>query len=206
MSFISARFALPVAAAFALALSIAPAPAPAQDTAVQDVLGADVDFGPAIGESFDFGTLSDQTGAGRDLSSIADEFGLVLMFVRSADWCPFCQAQMIEINGSLAEIESRGYGMATISYDSTDILSRFTAREGIGYTMLSDEGSMIINKYGLRETNYEEGHRAYGVPKPVVFILSADGVIEGKLFEENFRERPPATAVIEALDGVNSGA
>jgi hypothetical protein len=31
-------------------------------------------------------------------------------------------------------------------------------------------------------------------------------VIEGKLFEENFRERPPATAVIEALDGVNSGA
>jgi len=199
MSRISARFALPLAAAFALALSISLAGA-------QDAPGAQVDFGPAIGESIDFGTLSDQTGAGRDLASIAGENGLVLMFVRSADWCPYCQAQMIEINGSLAEIESRGYGMATISYDNTDVLTRFTAREDIGYTMLSDEGSQIIEKYGLRETNYEEGHRAYGVPKPIVFLLSPEGVIEGKLFEVNFRERPPATAVIEALDAVNSGA
>ncbi len=204
MTNITACFALPLAALFALALSIAPTTA--QDAAVQDAPGAEVDFGPAIGESIDFGTLKDQTGAGRDLASITGENGLVLMFVRSADWCPFCQAQMIEINGSLAELESRGYGFATVSYDDTDILSRFTARQSIGYTMLSDEGSQIIEKYGLRETNYEEGHRAYGVPKPIIFILSPDGVIEGKLFEESFRERPPATAVIEALDEVNAGA
>lgn len=199
MSRIIAFFALPLAAFAALALSTGPISA-------QVAPGADIDFGPAIGESIDFGSLSDQTGAARDMASIAGENGLVLMFVRSADWCPFCQAQMIEINGSLAEIESRGYGLATISYDSPEILARFTAREGIGYTMLSDEGSQIINKYGLRETNYEEGHRAYGVPKPIVFILSPSGEIEGKLFEENFRVRPPATAVIEALDAVNSGA
>jgi len=199
MSRIAVHFALPFAVLVALALSAAPMSA-------QDVLGAEVDFGPAIGEHIDIGTLADQTGTARDLASLTGENGLVLMFVRSADWCPYCQAQMIEINGSLAEIESRGYAMATISYDNTDILSRFTAREGIGYSMLTDEGSQIIEKYGLRETNYEEGHRAYGVPKPIVFILSATGVIEGKLFEENFRVRPPATAVIEALDAVNSGA
>ena len=196
---IAAHFALLFAVLIALALSAGPMSA-------QDAAGAEVDFGPAIGERIDIGTLSDQTGAARDLASLTGENGLVLMFVRSADWCPFCQAQMIEINGSLAEIESRGYAMATISYDNTDILSRFTAREHIGYTMLYDEGSQIIEKYGLRETNYEEGHRAYGVPKPIVFILSTTGVIEGKLFEENFRVRPPATAVVEALDAVHSGA
>jgi peroxiredoxin len=172
----------------------------------QNAPGAQVDFGPAIGEHIDIGTLADQTGTARDLASLTGENGLVLMFVRSADWCPFCQAQMIEINGSLAEIESRGYAMATISYDNTDILSRFTAREGIGYTMLYDEGSQIIEKYGLRETNYKEGHRAYGVPKPIVFILSPAGEIKGKLFEENYRVRPPATAVVEALDAIDSGA
>ena len=198
MSRIIAFFALPLAALAVLALSAGPLTA-------QNTLGADVDFGPAIGESIEFGTLSDQTGTGRDMASIAGENGLVLMFVRSADWCPYCQAQMIEINGSLAEIESRGYALATISYDNPDILARFTARENIGYTMLYDEGSQIINKYGLRETNYEEGHRAYGVPKPIVFILSPAGEIEGKLFEDDFRVRPPATAVIEALDAI-SGA
>jgi len=199
MSRLIAFFALPLAAFAVLALSAGPISA-------QDAPGAGIDFGPAIGEHIDFGSLSDQTGAARDMASIAGENGLVLMFVRSADWCPYCQAQMIEINGSLAEIESRGYGLATISYDNPEILARFTAREGIGYTMLSDEGSQIINKYGLRETNYEEGHRAYGVPKPIVFILSTSGEIEGKLFEENFRVRPPATAVIEALDAIDSGA
>ncbi len=199
MSHFAARYALPFAAIIAFSLSVAPISA-------QDAPGAEVDFGPAIGESIDIGALSDQTGTARDLASLSGENGLVLMFQRSADWCPYCQAQMIEINGSLAEIESRGYGMATISYDNTDILSRFTARENIGYAMLYDEGSQIIEKYGLRETNYEEGHRAYGVPKPIVLILSPAGVVEAKLFEENFRVRPPATAVIETLDKVNSGA
>ena len=199
MSRIAVHFALPFAVLVALALSAAPMSA-------QDAPGGNVDFGPALGEHIDIGTLADQTGAARDLASLTGENGLVLMFVRSADWCPYCQAQMIEINGSLAEIEARGYAMATISYDNTDILSRFTARQGIGYTMLYDEGSQIIEKYGLRETNYEEGHRAYGVPKPIIFILSTGGEIEGKLFEERYRVRPPATAVIEALDGVNSGA
>jgi peroxiredoxin len=199
MSRFAAIFALPLAALIALSLTVAPISA-------QDTPGAEVDFGPAIGEHIDFGSLADQTGTARDLASLTGENGLVLMFQRSADWCPFCQAQMIEINGSLAEIESRGYALATISYDNTDILSRFTARENIGYAMLYDEGSQIIDKYGLRETNYEEGHRAYGVPKPIVLILSPAGVIEAKLFEENFRVRPPATAVIEALDEVNSGA
>lgn len=199
MNFTAPRILLSLAAVFALTLSISPLSA-------QNAPGSDIGFGPAIGESIDFGTLSDQEGAARDLAGLTGENGLVLMFVRSADWCPFCQAQMIEINGSIADIESRGYGFATVSYDDTDILSRFTARESIGYTMLSDEGSEIINKYDLRETNYEEGHRAYGVPKPIIFILSPEGVIEGKLFEENFRERPPAAAVVEAIEVVNAGA
>lgn len=196
---IASLLALPLTVLMVLALSTGPVSAQASP-------GAEIDFGPAIGESIDIGSLSDQTGTARDLASLSGENGLVLMFVRSADWCPYCQAQMIEINGSLAEIESRGYAMATISYDNTEILSRFTAREGIGYAMLYDEGSQIIEKYGLRETNYEEGHRAYGVPKPIVLILSPAGEIKGKLFEENFRVRPPATAVIEALDAIDSGA
>jgi peroxiredoxin len=188
------------AALLALSLTIAPA-------AAQDAPGSEVDFGPAIGDSVDFGTLTDQTGAARDQASVTGANGLVLMFVRSADWCPYCQAQMIEINESLAEIEARGYGFATISYDSTEILSRFTGRQSIDYTMLSDADSRVIDQYGLREERYEEGHRAHGVPKPIVFILNEDGVIEGKLFEEDYRVRPPAAAVVEAIDAINgSGA
>ena len=193
------RFALSLILTFAVLIGVSPAFA-------QNAPGADIGFGPAIGEHIDFGMLKDQTGTERDLSAIAGENGLVLMFVRSADWCPYCQGQLIDMNAHLSEMTSRGYTVASLSYDSTEILARFTAREDIGYTMLSDEGSQIIDKYGLRENDYPEGHRAYGVPKPIIFILSPEGVIEGKLFEESYRERPPATAVAEALDAVNSGA
>ena len=187
-------------AAFLFALGIAIAPAAAQGTP-----GADIAFGPAIGEAIEIGTLKDQSGADRDLASLMGENGLVLMFVRSADWCPYCQAQMIDMNETLDELEARGYGMASISYDNTDILARFAMREGIDYTMLYDEGSMVIDRYSLREERYEEGHRAYGVPKPIVFILNENGIIEGKLFEEDYRTRPPGEAVVEAIDAIGPG-
>ena len=187
-------------AAFLFVLAITTAPA-----AAQNAPGADIAFGPAIGETIDIGTLKDQSGADRNLADLTGENGLVLMFVRSADWCPYCQAQMIDMNGTLPELASRGYGMASISYDDTDILSRFAMREGIDYAMLYDEGSQVIDRYGLREERYEEGHRAHGVPKPIVFILGENGIIEGKLFEEDYRTRPPGEAVVEALDAIDTG-
>jgi len=186
----------------ALILVFAAAMTPA---AAQTGPGADVDFGPAIGGSVDFGSLGDQAGTARDFASVAGENGLVLMFVRSADWCPYCQAQLIDMNGMLGEIQSRGYGLASISYDDMAILERFAAREGIDFAMLSDQGSVIIDAYGLREERYEVGHRAHGVPKPIVLILDENRVVEGKLFEEDYRTRPPGAAVVEALDQIGSG-
>jgi len=47
--------------------------------------------------------------------------GLVLFFFRSADWCPFCQAQMMDLNTAVAGMESRGYKLAGISYDTPEI-------------------------------------------------------------------------------------
>jgi len=82
------------------------------------------------------------------------------------------------------------------------VLARFTERRGIGFPLLSDLGSEIIDKYGLREERYPEGNRAYGVPKPIVFVLTREGTIAAKLFEEDYRVRPPAALVIETLEGL----
>ena len=53
---------------------------------------------------------------------------MVLFFFRSADWCPYCQAQLIDVNGGIAEIEKRGYRVAGLSYDNPEILQAFTAK------------------------------------------------------------------------------
>jgi len=65
------------------------------------------DLGPAIGtKAPDIGARLDQTGKPRQLSDLMGRNGLVLMFFRSAEWCPFCQAQLVDINSGVAEIES----------------------------------------------------------------------------------------------------
>jgi peroxiredoxin len=159
------------------------------------------DLGPPVGtKAPDIGTPLDQTGKPRPLASLMSKNGLVLLFFRSADWCPFCKAQLIDVNGGVAEIEKRGYNVAALSYDSPEILAAFTAKRDIVYTLLSDPKSEVIDRYQLRDPKYPPGSRAYGVPRPIIFILDTNGIIKAKLYEESFKDRPPVTSVISKLD------
>jgi peroxiredoxin len=164
------------------------------------------DLGPAIGtKAPDIGTRLDQFGKPRQLSDLMGRNGLVLFFFRSAEWCPFCQAQLVDINGGVAEIEKRGYRVAGLSYDSPEILETFTAKRHLTYTMLSDPKSEIIDRYNLRDPQYPPGSRAYGVPRPIIFVLDPQGVIKAKLFEESFKNRPPVSSIISRLDELGGG-
>jgi peroxiredoxin len=165
------------------------------------------DLGPPVGiKAPDIGTRPDQTGKPRMLPDLMGKQGLVLMFFRSADWCPYCQAQLIDVNGGVAEIEKRGYRVAALSYDSPEILQAFTVKRHIAYTFLSDPKSEVIDTYKLRDPQYAPGSRAYGVPQPIIFILDTNGVIKAKLYEESFKVRPPVTAVLSKLDEIGKGS
>ena len=165
------------------------------------------DLGPPVAtRAPDIGSRLDQTGKPRTFADLVGRNGLVLMFFRSADWCPYCQAQLIEVNGGVAEIEKRGYRIAALSYDSPEILQAFTVKRHIAFTFLSDPKSEVIDLYKLRDPQYPPGNRAYGVPRPIIFILYRNGVIKSKLFEESYKVRPPVAAVISRLDELAKGS
>jgi peroxiredoxin len=163
------------------------------------------DLGPPIGLiAPDIGKRLDQAGTPRTLADVMGSRGLVLMFFRSTDWCPYCQAQLIDMNGGAAEIEKRGYRIAALSYDSPETLKTFADKRQISFTFLSDPKSEVIDLYKLRDPQYLPGSRAYGVPKPIIFILDKGGVIRAKLYEESFKVRPPVSAVISAIDALGA--
>jgi peroxiredoxin len=165
----------------------------------------DFDLGPPVNaKAPDIGTPQDQTGKPRTLNSLMGEKGLVLFFFRSAGWCPFCQAQMIDLNTGVAAMEKRGYKLAGISYDTPEVLKTFIDRRKITYTLLSDPKSEVIDRYKLRDPQYPPGNFAYGVPRPIIFILDKNGIIKAKLYEDTYTKRPPTTLVIETLDKVAS--
>jgi peroxiredoxin len=159
------------------------------------------DLGPAIGtKTPTIGTPLDETGKPRSLDSLMGKNGMVFFFFRSAVWCPFCQAQLMDLNSGVADIEKRGYSLVGISYDVPSAQATAIAKRGLKFTLLSDPKSEVIDRYKLRDPQYKVGNMAYGVPRPIIFVLNRDGIIKAKLYEDTFKTRPPVGLVIETID------
>jgi hypothetical protein len=62
-------------------------------------------------------------------------------------------------------------GLATISYDSQQILADFATRHGITFPMLSDVGSPTIKRYGILNTVIEEALGPHGKDPAVLADL-----------------------------------
>lgn len=158
--------------------------------------------GPAVGATVPVIEAQDQDGARRNLVSLTGLNGLVLLVTRSADWCPFCQQQMIGLEGVRAQIEQRGWKLAAISTDSVAELARFDQRRNIGYTMLSDERADIVRQLDLLDPSQPPGRRHNGLPVPTILFLSPQGEVLAKLGGENYRVRPAPEAVLSMLDSL----
>lgn len=160
------------------------------------------DIGPAVGTQVPPISARDAAGKAVTIKSLSDKNGVVLVFFRSAKWCPFCQKQLVDLKDAQAPLAQRGYKLVALSYDSPEVLTAFTAKQKIGFTLLSDQGSTTIDAFKLRDPQYKEGSFAYGVPMPGIFVISPRGVVQAKLAEEGYRNRPPVSAVLAAVDGV----
>ena len=140
----------------------------------------------------------DQNGTVQTLDSLSGEKGLVLVFNRSFDWCPYCKAQLVGLQEASANLEAAGLNIATITYDAVDTLKLVEEDLDISFAMLHDEGIKHVNAFNILNTSYEPDSFAYGVPQPGIMLVSPEGVIKAKFAEENFRIRPDWSDVIEA--------
>lgn len=147
--------------------------------------------------------LKDSAGKPTSLAREMGPEGMVLFLVRSADWCPFCKAQLVRTNDIGKEITSRGYGLASLSYDRPEILANFATTKGLSYRLLSDVDSHMIDALGLRDPQYDPDSFAYGVPRATILILGTDGTVKAKYVSEDFRSRPSNDDVLAMLNKVD---
>ena len=161
------------------------------------------DPGPAVGTRVPPIAARDVTGKPVTLRGLSGSKGVVLVFFRSARWCPYCQKQLIDLRDAQAPLAARGYRLVALSYDAPDVLTRFAAQRDIGYDLLSDAGSVTIDAFKMRDPQYKPDSFAYGVPTPAIFVLSPLGVVKAKLAEEGYKTRPPVATVLAAVDALN---
>ncbi len=146
--------------------------------------------------------LRDSSGQPVTLAQKMGPKGMVLFLVRSADWCPFCKAQLIRTNDIRATVTAKGYTLASLSYDKPETLAGFAKAKGLNYMMLSDAGSKMIDALALRDPQYSAGSFAYGVPRPTILILGRDGSVKAKYVSDDYRSRPSNEDVLAMLAGV----
>jgi peroxiredoxin len=145
----------------------------------------------------------DTAGKARTLSSLSGQKGVVLVFFRSAKWCPFCQAQLKSIKALQAPLAKRGFTLAAISYDSAEELAKFARAQAIGYPLLSDGKSTMIDAFGLRDPAYAKGSFAYGVPKASTYVIDRTGTVRWRTIATDYKIRDDNAAILAAVDGIH---
>ena len=158
---------------------------------------------PAVGDKAPMLAAIDSTGKAQTLKSVQGPKGTVLVFFRSASWCPYCKAQLIDLNSNAAgALKAKGYSLVGLSYDSPEILAKFAAERGVTWPLLSDQKSTVIDAWQLRDPAYGADSRASGVPRPAIYVVGRDGKIKARLMEESYKNRPQVEALIAAVEAV----
>jgi peroxiredoxin len=135
----------------------------------------------------------------------------------------------VELQGRHQELQAQGLGLATISYDSREVLAAFSKQHGITYPMLSDQGSATIKRYGILNTVVADAlgpnkddpavkadvqkyisvvnpsAMMEGVAFPGTFMLDRQGRVTSRFFEDFYIERNTVSSVMKRL-GVGGAA
>lgn len=156
--------------------------------------------GLKVGENAPEFTLVSASGEAVSLTELLDNGPVVLAFVRSADWCPFCRRQLQDLEKSRSAIEATGAQLVALSYDAVETQAQAMQKLGLTYPLLSDPGSLTIKAYDL--LNEEAKGRAMGVPHPAIFIIDSAGTIRVKLMEESYRDRPASAEIIKGIQSL----
>ena len=94
------------------------------------------------------------------------------------------------------------FNVATMTYDSLETLNNAEIDYGTDFPLLRDEETRHFSALGIVNDQYEPGQRAYGIPYPGIFLLSADGIIKSKFAEVDYRERPDFSLVLAAAEAL----
>lgn len=154
------------------------------------------DPGIAVGQRFPDIRAVGASGPLTDSAELMGDRGLVFVAVRSADWCPYCRKQLVQLQQQREAFAAAGIGLVALTYDSPELLAQFAAKYGISYPLLADVDTASVRALGILNEEYQPGDFAYGIPHPGVFIIAPDRRIVGKVFVQAYQQRVSAEAVL----------
>lgn len=192
--------------AIALATLCLPGIALADHDEAPQVIAEPSGIGPVLNAPAPEVTAVSADGKPASLSAITGSEGTIIAFVRSADWCPFCKKQLIELNEVEAELWASGWQVAGLSYDSPEKLAAFSAKSKITFPLFSDADSSTIKAFGLLNEDIDPDARNYGIPHPALVFIDTNGTVKAVLREEGYRDRPEIDVIRSKIQELSTTA
>ena len=118
--------------------------------------------------------------------------------------------QLVELQKHVAALAKENVKIYAITYDPQPSLAAFASRHGITYQLLADEGSKVIERFGILNTLIEpddpaanplSGQRFYGIPFPGTYITDESGVVVEKHFFQHYEQRVSAGTILDRAIG-----
>ena len=128
---------------------------------------------PKLGNLAPAFTLRDQNGDDISLKDFRGKKHVVLYFYPKA-MTPGCTAQACGLRDSLQSLEQSEAVALGVSPDPVARLKKFEEKEGLNFTLLSDEDHALADKYGVWGLKKFMGREFMGIIR-TTFIINKQG-------------------------------
>ena len=159
-------------------------------------------------------TAKEKNGKEVSLKLLLKKGPVVIMFYRG-EWCPFCNKQLSEMQDSLMKVTSKGATVLAITPEKPENIAKTIEKTKATFPVLFDDGLRIMKEYKVAfavEASVIEKYKSYGIdftaangtngpnlPVPAVYIISREGKIIYRYFDENYRKRPSVREIASKL-------
>lgn len=123
--------------------------------------------------------LADDTGGRVRLADLRGR--RVVLYAYPAAMTPGCTTQACDFRDSLDSLAAAGITVVGISPDTPEKLSRFRAREGLTFPLVSDPDRAVLSAYGAHGEKSMYGKVVTGVIRST-FVIDPQGRIERAMY------------------------
>ena len=125
---------------------------------------------------------------------------VVVVFYRG-HWCGVCRQQLAALRAAIETFEDAGAAVLAISAEPLERARASALADNLPFTILSDEGLSVIDRYGLRGPSEPETG-GQPIARPSVFVLDRLGIVRFAHVGEDPLDRPTTLLILLALESL----
>lgn len=161
----------------------------------------------------------DQNGNEIVLKDLRKKGPVVLLFYRGY-WCPYCSKELQKLEDSIGLIREKGAQIIAVTPEKQDGISKTIEKTKATYSIIADDEMKIMKAYDVAyqvdaktvsrykmanidlAANNGQKPEAIYLPVPAVYIISKDGEIKYRFFDEDYKKQALVKDILNNLVGL----